>query len=335
MIEIFYGVVEDRNDPQKLGRVRVRVHQLHTARKDKIATADLPWSQVILPTTTAALSGFGIQHGLVEGSTVAVIFRDDNYQDPVIIGSTAGHNLPKEIPVADTNLFGGSTTGNIDLRSVDRGFNDPRRLKYTDYDGTVDGVKSVAHSRRMDGLLASIEDSPLIPEALEINYDGKGSKYKNPDITEDDLPYYPLAGYYNQSDISVFAKGEAKYKFLNGSHIPDTKADPQYPYNKSLLTESGHLIEYDDTRDKERILEYHRTGTFREITPEGNRVTRVVNDDYEVVCGKKEVTVCGNVRVIVKGNADIEVSGKTDIVSGKDLSIIAPTINLNTAPTIG
>ena len=66
MNNFYFGVVEDRNDPLKVGRVRVRVHQLHTDNKSDIATPDLPWSQVILPTTSAGLSGFGHGHGLVE-----------------------------------------------------------------------------------------------------------------------------------------------------------------------------------------------------------------------------------------------------------------------------
>ena len=79
-MKMFYGIVEDRNDPLKIGRVRVRVHGLHTDDKQMIATPDLSWSQVILPTTSAGLSGFGTQHGLVEGSTVIGYFRDENVQ---------------------------------------------------------------------------------------------------------------------------------------------------------------------------------------------------------------------------------------------------------------
>ena len=37
----FVGVVEDRMDPEHLGRLRVRCLGLHTSNKDAIATADL------------------------------------------------------------------------------------------------------------------------------------------------------------------------------------------------------------------------------------------------------------------------------------------------------
>ena len=72
----FYtGVVEDRHDPLYLGRVRVRVYGIHTHDKSMIATPDLPWSDVLMPVTSGALSGLGLSpHGLVEGSTVMGMF---------------------------------------------------------------------------------------------------------------------------------------------------------------------------------------------------------------------------------------------------------------------
>ena len=47
----FYGVVEDRHDPMKIGRVRVRIHGIHNADKTQIATPDFKnASQIILDT---------------------------------------------------------------------------------------------------------------------------------------------------------------------------------------------------------------------------------------------------------------------------------------------
>ena len=39
-MEYFYGIVEDRQDPLKVGRVRVRIHGIHTDDKLLIATAE-------------------------------------------------------------------------------------------------------------------------------------------------------------------------------------------------------------------------------------------------------------------------------------------------------
>ena len=54
---MYQGVVEDRNDPLQLGRVRVRFVGIHTEDKQKIATEDLPWAYPIQPITSAAMSG--------------------------------------------------------------------------------------------------------------------------------------------------------------------------------------------------------------------------------------------------------------------------------------
>ena len=43
----FTGVVEDRNDPSKLGRVRVRCLGLHTDSKVHIPSADLPCAHIM------------------------------------------------------------------------------------------------------------------------------------------------------------------------------------------------------------------------------------------------------------------------------------------------
>ena len=39
-MEFCFGIVEDRNDPLKIGRVRVRVHGYHTDNKGLISSAD-------------------------------------------------------------------------------------------------------------------------------------------------------------------------------------------------------------------------------------------------------------------------------------------------------
>jgi len=40
----FIGVVEDRDDPKKQGRVRIRIYNVH-GDKVEVPTADLPWAK--------------------------------------------------------------------------------------------------------------------------------------------------------------------------------------------------------------------------------------------------------------------------------------------------
>lgn len=337
----YYGIVEDRNDPLEIGRVRVRVYGLHTENKSLIATPDLPWSQVILPTTSAGLSGFGTQHGLVEGSTIVGFFRNDvDMQDFIVIGSVAG--IPSEGYQKDVE-------DKIKKRTPDEGFGDPRRLTKTDYDKTVDG-KNPPEVKRPFGLENALDTAPIKPKTIKLNHTGKGSSYENPKLTQKDLPLYPL--YTDESDVSKYARGKIEYDkggdnekagvvelggretYFNSTIMNPPSSfhnipSPKYPYNKVYESESGHVIEVDDTRDAERIAVEHRTGTFFEIHPDGSKVTRIVNDNWYAVYKDNEMYVGGNCKVFVEGDAKIEVRGTTDIESTGNLSVVAPQISLD------
>lgn len=87
----YMGVVEDRNDPLMLGRVRVRVLGLHTHDKAELPTADLPWAYKIQPTTSGAISGIGhAPVGVMEGTWVVVQYIDPDKQMPFVIGALGG-----------------------------------------------------------------------------------------------------------------------------------------------------------------------------------------------------------------------------------------------------
>jgi len=73
----FVGVVEDRQDPKTLGRLRVRCLGYHTEDLIKLPTSDLPWSHVMNPITSATVSGLGqTPLGAVEGTWVVGFFQD-------------------------------------------------------------------------------------------------------------------------------------------------------------------------------------------------------------------------------------------------------------------
>ena len=93
----FFGVVEDRNDPIKLGRVRVRVYEYYDDDKSKVPTNALPWAQVIQSPTSAATGDIGqTPTGIVEGSWVVGFFLDGHRsQQPIILGTFSG--IPQEL----------------------------------------------------------------------------------------------------------------------------------------------------------------------------------------------------------------------------------------------
>ena len=88
----FVGVVEDRNDPKFVGRVRVRCLGLHTADNTKLPTTDLPWAHPMNPITSATVSGVGqTPLGPVEGTWVVGFFQDGaDAQQPIVMGTLPG-----------------------------------------------------------------------------------------------------------------------------------------------------------------------------------------------------------------------------------------------------
>jgi hypothetical protein len=72
--------------------------------------------------------------------------------------------------------------------------------------------------------------------------------------------------------------------------VVDSKNPPEYPYNKSQQSESGHLIEMDDTPNRERVRVQHRAGTFLEMQPDGE-VHKIYGNGYEIVLGDKDVEI--------------------------------------------
>lgn len=85
-----YGIIEDVNDPEMLGRARVRVLGVHNWDRDVLPTDHLQWAVVMNPTTTPGVSGKGASPFLLNGSWVAVEFMDNDLQIPIIIGTFRG-----------------------------------------------------------------------------------------------------------------------------------------------------------------------------------------------------------------------------------------------------
>jgi hypothetical protein len=83
----------------------------------------------------------------------------------------------------------------------------------------------------------------------------------------------------------------------------------EYPNVTVIETQSGHVIEIDDTIDNERIRIYHTTGTYTEMLSDGSTTTKIIADEEKFVVGDKKTLVEGNKIENTVGNVDIETSG--------------------------
>ena len=93
---IKFGTIKSIDDPKKIGRVKVKLYDIHR----NIETKDLPWSQVVMPGNTPAINGTGHSVNLAVNSLVCGIFLDDTMQEFLVMGS-----LPtKTEGVEDNNI---------------------------------------------------------------------------------------------------------------------------------------------------------------------------------------------------------------------------------------
>ena len=261
----FNGVVEDRNDPQKLGRLRVRCVGIHTDNKDDLPTADLPWSQLIHPITSSGISGLGHSPGfIVEGTWVFGYFRDGYaMQEPMVIGTLPG----KPVELADTS----------------KGFYDPNGV-YPKYKDEVDTNRLAVNDTSQPHLFLELRKLTR--------------KTGVPTADFDAVPVEEhISTAIEASDSDTWNQPEIPYAAV-------------YPFNHVFESESGHVMEIDDTKDNERLFTQHRTGTSQEIDKDGNQVNIIKGDHYNIVSGKRQV--------VIDGNTDITIGGRHKIYINKD-----------------
>jgi len=278
----FNGVVEDRQDPQKLGRLRVRCVGIHTDNKDELPTADLPWSQLIHPITSSGISGLGSSPGfIVEGTWVFGYFRDSYaMQEPMIIGTLPG----KPVELADTS----------------KGFYDPN--------GTYPKYKDEVDTNRL-----AVNDTAQPHLGLELR-----KLTRKTGVPTADFDTVPVNEHVS---VEIAASDGDTW---NQPAIPYAAV---YPYNHVFESESGHIVEIDDTKDNERLFTSHRTGTSQEIDASGNQVNIVKGDHYNIITGKRQTIIEGNTDETIGGRHKIYInkSGTTgnhyDIQIGQNASV--------------
>lgn len=101
--------------------------------------------------------------------------------------------------------------------------------------------------------------------------------------------------------------------FFKGWTEPESAANtdypPDYPHNHVIQSASGHALEMDDSRDRERVRLSHRTGTFIEMHPNGDEVHKVYGNNYVITVRDNNVLIQGNCVVTIEGDSYINVKG--------------------------
>ena len=318
-VQHFIGVVEDRNDPLQIGRLKVRCFGIHTEDKSAIPTKDLPWAMPIMPFNSASLSGIGVSGtGPVEGTWVFGLFIDgDEMQQPIVLGTMVGipsDKIPKTVGFSDPlgvypkEKYLKQASTNKLARGDDAWAEESLAVKVRD--------RTTEVPTAVPPTAASVRDlqGPTTPNTTKDNMGEPEDFYFRNKWNEPNPRRGGNAGLKDNEHCWLDEKQAqcqpwAEQKLEDGSKPKEKPSKSTYPMNHTYTTESGHVMEYDDTPDGERIHQYHKKGTFYEIQPDGSRVTKVVGDDYEIFLRGKNVVVEGNMNLTVKGNIRLLTQG--------------------------
>ena len=101
-----------------------------------------------------------------------------------------------------------------------------------------------------------------------------------------------------------------------------------YPNNHVYESESGHLLEFDDTADNERIHLYHKTGSSIEYNPNGDRVQIVKGADYLLTSGSHKVDIQGSSDITIGGRHKVFINKNGESGNHYDIQI-GPNANIN------
>jgi hypothetical protein len=270
----FIGVIEDRQDPLKLGRCKVRCIGWHAENKNHLPTNMLPWAMPLYPINNSST------YTPKENDMIFGFFADgENAQEPIIIG------IFPSIPIKSSN--------------AQEAFSDGRDA-------------------------SQLAAAPVKPDESQTLYPRKLDEPTTSRLARNDSDY--------PSPIN-----ETKAAKKLNKVEPDSYYNAKYPYNNVYESESGHALEFDDTKDNERIHLYHRSGSYVEYGPQGDRSERIQRDKFTVVVGDEQVYVQGDVTVFIDGNATMQIDGNFSadiggtctINSGGNMKFTAPRIDLN------
>lgn len=228
----------------------------------------------------------------------------------------------------------------------------------------IPGVSNLFENNDSNTALEKIDEQFNISSASQALVEAQQFKLNNSENNEklevlskgftDPQANYPTKEYVGISETNKLAQGDirgtivqkknnermigAKLPYGESWDQPESPYRGEYPYNKVTQTESGHIIEVDDTPGSERLHVYHKSGTFIEIDANGSIVKRAKGSSYEIIdrngkisiAGKADISINGACNIFVGNDANIEVEGDVNLTCHNDITAQAGgTLNMS------
>lgn len=288
----FIGVVEDRQDPLQLGRVRVRCFGIHTDNKSLLSTESLPWASVMLPTISSGISGFGWSKSfLVEGSVVMGYFRDGGFkQEPIVMGSLPGR--PAE------------------LGNPNSGFNDPNRRSADPENPDYNISFYPRYNNESDVSRLAVSSQPHFSRAIDTaarltNISAVSTTWNQPTIS--------AAGAYPYTNT---------YETESGHFLEfDDNTNNERIRIRHRMGSGIEMLPNGDVLIITRNNEYRITNNNNHIYIKGYSVM-TVDGNCELKCNS-------SVQVAATNNISMTAGGTISLAAGGPVNITGSTVNLN------
>jgi hypothetical protein len=286
----FIARVADIEDPEYLGRVKIRVLHQQTGElgrkmeKFGVNDEDLLWAWPLSAIQSASLNWQKVAEK----------------EDASGVGGLEGFDTPDWI-----DAVGLSPTG-IAVGTYVIGF-------------YLDG-----HEQNIPMIFGTYHKKSIVPEPPTV----AGSKMlqiNEPEPNTFDLfsDVAALARGKEGDGGQTLPKNPAKAETLKVTSEPESAYKTQYPYNTTYTTKSGHAIEIDDTPGHERIHIWHKSGSYEEIANgppqdgekfEGRRVKKTTDSDYEIVMKDKNILIKQSKNEEIGKDVNIEI-GRNGVIN--------------------
>lgn len=164
----FVGVVENRNDPAKAGRLQVRMFGWHDEDLSKLPTEELPWSQTSLPVNASRNSSMPKEGEWVHG----FFFDGPAGQQPIVTGVISG--IISETPKVPTGASDELAALEISLNT------ETAKLNLMLASSRTDSVKSKIDDKSKQILLLDkkLSSAIIVRDRLQTQFDSATSLSK-------------------------------------------------------------------------------------------------------------------------------------------------------------
>ena len=284
---IYFGMVKDVNDPDKLGRARVNVMGIH----DNIETKDLAWSMVMMPGNTPATQGEGHSVNL---KAEIVWQKGDTLPTPI---TGAAGQVITEVDFDTTPTIGDTR---IDGTLVCGIFLDPTQQEFM----IMGTLPSTTNNIKDNNIRVRGESDPNSISPLGTYQ--PGSTY---------APEYPYNNVYETESGHVKEYDDTPgHERITERHMSGTQYEiaPDGSKNETIIRDNYKLVIGHDTLEVK--------GNVR-VVISGNADIAVAKDLTARVGGNLTTNVDGNSETNVTGNLIATVAGTTQVLNTGDMTL--------------